>query len=128
MKNHNIWLCVSLSASLPPFLKNTDKNQSSKMATILSINPLASRLFPSNSQRYSVFLFPIPVFNFLIGLRFIVFMFLFQMQCYLRRTVRIGQAEIHIQTNCPVSFTGFLQFSKRLGKISSIHNLFRYLK
>ncbi|KAK6805856.1 hypothetical protein RDI58_003641 [Solanum bulbocastanum] len=63
------------------------------MATILSLNPLAIRLFSSNSQRYS---------------------------CYLHRTMRIGQAGIHFQSNYPVSFTGFLQFSKRRNFICAV--------
>ncbi|WMV13121.1 hypothetical protein MTR67_006506 [Solanum verrucosum] len=63
------------------------------MATILTLNPLAIRLFSSNSQRYS---------------------------CYLHRTMRIGQAGIHFQTNYPVSFMGFLQFSKRRNFICAV--------
>ncbi|XP_004230904.1 uncharacterized protein [Solanum lycopersicum] len=60
------------------------------MATILSLNPLAIRRFSSNSQ------------------------------CYLHRTMRIGQAAIHFQKNYPVSFVGFLQFSKRRNFICAV--------
>lgn len=91
------------------------------MATILSINSLAIRLFPSNSQRYSVIFFDFSSSNLNLFKFFMIhcvsdFFLVFQMQCYLHRTMRIGQAGIHIQTNYPISFMGFLQFSKRFGK------------
>ncbi|MCE3049536.1 hypothetical protein HAX54_045124 [Datura stramonium] len=63
------------------------------MATILSTNPLAIRLFPSNSQRYS---------------------------CYLHRTMKIGQSGIHIQTSYQISFMSFLQFRKRRNFICAV--------
>ncbi|KAK4378305.1 hypothetical protein RND71_000167 [Anisodus tanguticus] len=63
------------------------------MATILSTNPVAIRLFPSNSQRYP---------------------------CYLNRITRIGQARTHIQTSNPNSFMEYLKFSKRRNFICAV--------
>ncbi|KAJ8572230.1 hypothetical protein K7X08_008741 [Anisodus acutangulus] len=63
------------------------------MATILSTNPVAIRLFPSNSQRYP---------------------------CYLNRITRIGQARTHIQTSNPNSFMEYLKFRKRRNFICAV--------
>ncbi|XP_047251135.1 uncharacterized protein LOC107840465 [Capsicum annuum] len=63
------------------------------MATILSTNPLANRLIPSNSHRYS---------------------------CYLHGTMRIGQTGIHINKSYSISLMGSWQFSKRRNFICAV--------